>query len=504
MGFAQASNSGTGAQPVSSPLSTGGAGTFFERDVGAYWLAQLLLRWIPPILIGTSVIKVSFQTEHLGWQTDDLLVECEGAGALRRKVACQVKRAFNVSAADAECCKAILDFWQDFKNQRLFSEARDRLVLIVQRGTDVLLAQFGRLLDCARASRDGADFAHRLATPGFISNKAVHQAGEISKIIGTHEGRAITPAEVWPFLKVLYLLNLDLDTATRQAECHILAALTLTATDRDGRNAAAASWSALQRLAESSMKDARTIRREDLPAELGRAHRFLGITEDKIVRALNDHSTPILRKIRSTIGSNVHLPRNTLIEQALNELVTTQVVILSGPAGSGKSAIGKEIFNRLAADHFAFAFRVEEFAKAHIDETLQTAQIPGNAEALAAVLGAQERKVILIESMERLLERSTRDAFSDLVAQAVADPDLRLIITCRDYSAEQVLESFFRSQDLRHAVIAVPPLADSELAEIAAAIPDHARPLGSAPLRQILRNPFFLDKALSIPWSAER
>jgi hypothetical protein len=54
---------------VSSSLSTGGAGTFFERDVGAYWLAQLLLRAIPPILIDTQVIEVCFQTEHLGWKT---------------------------------------------------------------------------------------------------------------------------------------------------------------------------------------------------------------------------------------------------------------------------------------------------------------------------------------------------------------------------------------------------------------------------------------------------
>jgi hypothetical protein len=95
---------------VSSSLSTGGAGPFFERDVAAYWLAQLLLRWIPPILMDTTVIEVSFQTEHLGWKTDDFLITCEGAG-LRHKLAGQVKRTFTVSAADEECLKAILDFY---------------------------------------------------------------------------------------------------------------------------------------------------------------------------------------------------------------------------------------------------------------------------------------------------------------------------------------------------------------------------------------------------------
>ena len=489
---------------MSSSLSTGGAGTFFERDGAAYWLAQLLLRWIPPILIDTTVSEVSFQTEHLGWNTDDILVTCEGAGAARQKLAGQVKRTFTVSAADEECRKAILDFWQDFKNPAQFSPTTDRFVLIVQRGTDSLLGHFGRLLDCARAARDAADFAHRLATPGFVSKQAGHYAEEICKIVGEHEGRIVNPGELWPFIKVLHLLSLDLDTATRQAEAHIRGALTHTAAERDGQRTAAASWSTLQRLAESSMKEARTLRREDLPSDLTLAHGSLGAPEEKILRALKDHTAPILRKIRSTIGPSLHLPRHALVQQVLDQLDNAQVVIVSGAAGSGKSAIGKAAFTRLAPDHFAFAFRVEEFAQAHIDGVLQAAQVPGNAEALAAVLAAQGRKIILIESMERLLERSTRDAFSDLIGQVVADPDLRLIVTCRDYSTEQVRESFLREPGLTSVVVLAPPLEDAELDEIVAAIPELARPLKHPPLRKILRNPYFLDKALEIPWPAER
>jgi hypothetical protein len=488
---------------VSSSLSTGGAGTFFERDVDVYWLAQLLLKWIPPICMDANVVEVSFQTEHLGWKTDDLLITCEGAAGLRSTLAGQVKRTFTVSAADEECQKAILDFWQDFKNSERFSVEHDRLVLIVQRGSEVLLGQLGRLLDCARSSRDGADFAHRLATPGFISQKAAHYAEEIAKIVGTHERRTVGLEELWPFLKVLHLLSLDLDTATRQTEAHIKSALAHTASGRDSQTIAAASWSALQRLAESSMKEARTFRRADLPEELKSAHGALG-TEAKILKALNEHSEPILRKIRSTIGATFHLPRTALVEQVLDQLESAQVVIISGAAGSGKSAIGKEVLNRLAQDHFVFAFRVEEFAKAHIDETLQAAQVPGNVIALAAMLAAQSRKVILIESMERLLERSTRDAFSDLITRVVEDPDFRLVITCRDYSTEQVRESFLREPGLKHVVLLAPPLEDSELDQIATGLPQLARPLSHPPLRKILRNPYFLDKALEIPWPTER
>ena len=61
-------------QHTSSPVSTGGAGIFFEQHVAAYWLAQLLVRGIPPILIEMLVAEVHFQTEHRGWHTDDFLM----------------------------------------------------------------------------------------------------------------------------------------------------------------------------------------------------------------------------------------------------------------------------------------------------------------------------------------------------------------------------------------------------------------------------------------------
>ena len=72
---------GPSPKRVPSPISTGGEGVFFEQHVAAYWLAQLLIRSIPPILIDTGVTEVHFQTEHLGFNTDDFLVVCARAGA---------------------------------------------------------------------------------------------------------------------------------------------------------------------------------------------------------------------------------------------------------------------------------------------------------------------------------------------------------------------------------------------------------------------------------------
>ena len=252
------------------------------------------------------------------------------------------------------------------------------------------------------------------------------------------------------------------------------------------------------------MVASRSLRRDDLPAATLARHGVIGTNERRVLQALGDHTEPVLRAIRSTLGDNLHLPRAALVQELLDSLENAQVVLVTGPAGCGKSAVGKDAVGVLTSDHFLFGFRVEEFAQAHLDTTLAAAQVPANWTKLRAILGAQDRKVVLVESVERLLEKTTRDAFTDLMTLAADDSGVRVLLTCRDYSVEQVRASFLQPHRINHTVVRVPPLDDTELAEAEVAYPALAIPLKSPALRDILRNPFVLDKAISIPWSSEK
>lgn len=488
---------------VASPASTGGAGTFFEQHVVAYWLAQLLVRGIPPILHDCAVLEVHLQTERLGWHTDDFLIVGENGSGNRRKLAGQVKRTFTVSATDDECKKAVTDSWEDFKNPGQFSPAADRFALITLRGTNTLLEHFAGLLDCARAARDATEFERRLATRGFLSAKAVEYCGAIRTIIGESEGRSVSAAEVWPFLRVLHVLSLDLNTSTRQTEAAIKTLLAYTAGEHDPIGAAEASWNALLREVGEGMPEARTFRWGDLPEALRRRHSAVSGTEQRALRALADHSALILDSIRSTIGRDLHLSRGRLVQQVIDQLESTQVVLVSGAAGSGKSGIAKDAIGILAADHFVFSFRAEEFASPHLDETLQRNQIPSTAAMLGAIVAGQGRKVLLVESVERLLEASTRDAFTDLLTLVARDRNWRMILTCRDYSADLVRTCFLEASKVGHSVVTIPLLDDEELREVEATHAMLAHPLANPALRRLLRNPYVLDKALLMPWPEE-
>jgi hypothetical protein len=199
-------------EPVSSPISTGSSGTFFEQHVNALFLALLLVRGIPPILKDCQVEEVHLQTEHLGWHTDDVLIVGARGGGGRRKLAVQVKLQFTISGKNDDCRKAIADYWADFKSKERFDPKHDRLALVVQRASKALLDSFNSLLDCARASADGADFAQRTLPPTYLSSVARNQLEILKNIIHEIEGSPVPDDDLRRFLSILHVLPYDLLT----------------------------------------------------------------------------------------------------------------------------------------------------------------------------------------------------------------------------------------------------------------------------------------------------
>ena len=487
---------------ASPPASTGGAGQLFEQHVLAYWLAQLLVRGRAPIIRDSSVVEVCSQTKHLGWHTDDFLVTAEDAAGHERKLAGQVKRSFTISARNEECEKTIGGFWRDFRTSERFCRDTDRLVVVTQLGSTALLHHFRGLLACADAAPDCEEFERRLEIPGFIAKQAVAYCDEVCKIIGKIEGKCVARSEVWSFLKSVEVMSLDLATSTHQTEANVKTLLEHSCSL--GAGTADAAWSELLAVAAQGMTSAGVFRRDDLPNALTDSHPALGGPEERALKALEEHSQPVLNGIRSTIGPRVRLPRAGLVQGLLSRLESDGVVLVCGAAGTGKSVIARTAAEALAEERFVFAFRAEELANAHLDRTLSEAHVPISATALRGLLGAHERIVFVVDSVERLLEQVTRDAFGDLLRIALEDGRVRLILTCRDYSAEIVRASFLVPEGATRSVLEIPGLSDVELKEVEEALPALARPLADSRLRGLLSNPYYLDRAAQISWEEDQ
>ncbi|MER2512256.1 MAG: ATP-binding protein [Nitrosomonas ureae] len=485
---------------VASPTATGGSGTFFEQHVGALFLALMLVRGIPPILKDCQIEEVHFQTAHLGWQTDDLLaIGIQASSGQRRRLAMQVKRNFTISSKNEDCRATFAGFWNDFKHNTNFNTDHDRLSLVTLRGTDALLNKFNSLLDCARASENGADFARRIAPSGYLSKEALGHSDAIKTIIEDIEGEAPSDQDYWRFLMVLHVISFDLNTPSAQTEGWINSLLAHTTAEHNPVAAATTSWHELLALASSGMPTASSYKYADLPEPLRLRH---NAPVSKIgLNPLLAHSQTTLNGIHTTIAHGTSISRKALLTRLIDQLDRGKVVLLTGPAGIGKSALAKGVIELLRDDQFCLTFRAEEFATSHIDQTLQQAQSSLNAERLLALLAAQCRTVILVESVERLLEASVRDAFTDLLHLAMKDGSIQLLLTCRDYSVETVRASLLEPIGLLSSVLEVPPLTDEELSEIIKIIPSLERVIKNLSLHALLRSPYILDRAAQMDWS---
>ena len=483
-------------EKATSPRATGNAGDIFEQHVGAMFLVLLLTRGIPAVFRDCQVKEVSFQTQHLDWKTDDLLVTCSTNTNVKRQLAIQVKLEFAIRNSSDDFVKTFQGFWKDFKMAEKFDSDKDVLVLATQR-SNVSLDGLNSLLECARNSSNAEDFTHRLAIPGYLSKKTKDCKLIIKDVIEEMDSLDIREEEFWRFLKTVHILFLDLTSSTAQQEAVCKNQLALSKGGSDAMHVAENTWNSLLTISAASKSNARTLSRSDLPNVIRTQYNAV---QDPMasLQVLTEHSCTTLDTITSTIAGTVNLPRTETIAKTVESLIKNHVVVLTGPPGSGKSVLAKAIVQQHMHDCFCLSFRAEEFAESHIDGVLQG---PITGQQLATLMGAQEKVLIHVESLERLLEHSTRDAFTDLVRIAKRYPNILLLLTCRDYSVNVALTAFFEQNQLVYEIVKVPPLREEEIVEITNKFPKLASPMSHQELRRLLHVPYLLDMAARMDWS---
>ncbi len=488
------------AETVPSPIATGGGGERFEQRVDAFALALLLARSTAPVILDCLVVEVHLQIRHVGWRTDDLLIVGERAPGVTRRLAIQVKRTFTVSAADEECVKTISAMWDDFVAHERFDPELDRLAVVTLHGTSTLLVSFASLLDCARAASGAEDFRHR--AEAYLGQKAKSQDQALRSILREHVQGEIDEELYWRFLRIVNVLSLDLGTSTSTTEANVLSLLAHLAADAGDPSAAArATWERLLEVAGEGRESARSFTREALPELLRQRHHVVEMADERALRELTGHGEVVRRSIRATLAPGFRFERGAEVSALLEQLEEHGTVLVSGPAGAGKSALAKTLLERVQTERPVLAFQAVEFATAHLDDTLARARAPLSAWALVSLLAAHDRIVILIDGVERLLEHSVRDAFAQLLQVAAETPALRLLLTCRDYSAETVRSALLAPVGLAHAVIDVGPVSDQELEQLAEAVPSLGPLLRDARMRSFLRTPYVLDMASRMDWT---
>ena len=484
-----------------SPAATGDRGGSFEQLVDVCYLSYLLAQGMPPFMRGGTLEEVHFQAEHLGWATDDLLVVGTVAGH-KRKVAMQVKSALVLTAENKECLQVFADAWKDSNNAAIFDPKRDGIVLVCGPLPVATYRRWRIMLDAAQATLDAADWLRRLALPGYLGKGASEAMNTLRSLLDAANGSPVTDAQLWEFSKVFDFQWLDLLESGSSTEAAMRSLLAITANPGalSPADAAARSWGDLLAIVLAKGPTASSYDYAKLPADLRLRHEKAPSVTAATRAAVAAHSVIVERGVRTTIGGKLALARTDLVGTVQAAWEEHRILCVSGPAGSGKSGVAKIVFNQMKAQGLAVAFRAESFGTPHLNDVF--APHGFTAEQLLALAALHPRKWIWVESVERLLEKAERHAFLDLLRLSADDPNIRLILTCRDYQVEAVRSATFGAAGLEFVHVAVPGLTDGELAEASRQIPALAAPLGVPRLRELLRNLFILEKAAELDWAA--
>lgn len=323
-------------QQATSTELTGGTGFTYEDTVVAYYLAALLREKRAAGLNGV-VKTVAVQQHWHDHPMDDIIVELDDEG-LTRRLNLQVKRKITISSATTN--NAFHDILSRAVATRMtadFNADLDAYGFVVENVASGGFRALNRLIDWAKSSPSGEDFARRFA-PGSAAAAAERSLrDELAPFIG-----AQSPNDERSFYAQFVALNFNGLSEGGIMRTEVINHLQeLVAVNEDGHDLLL--FDRLCRIARDGAGVGRKWTRQTLLAEIRGAVRLkvapnyrhdVDLLQSLSIAGLADISEEI-------VGFRVERP---ILERSIRDrLAEYRLVNLSGLPGCGKSAMLKRI-----------------------------------------------------------------------------------------------------------------------------------------------------------------
>ena len=129
---------------------------------------------------------------------------------------------------------------------------------------------------------------------------------------------------------------------------------------------------------------------------------------------LSELSQNTLDNICDSING-MHIDRDEALSNIYEHLQDGDMVLIAGTRGSGKSAIVKTFLSS-CSNNYSLAIRAEQLDGASLLHILTNAGITSNLIDLSRYFALSDYKVLVIESLEKVLEFSDTSAFIDVLS----------------------------------------------------------------------------------------
>jgi len=222
------------------------------------------------------------------------------------------------------------------------------------------------------------------------------------------------------------------------------------------------------------------------------SHHFFSL-DKSIVNYLQEqetHSVNILFDIQTSIVFNdqtIEIDRSDDLNKIKES--SAQVIILSGVAGVGKTALIKNYYEQIKEDIPLYIFKATEFDVANINILFGVS----NYYDFVNAHNDLENKIIAIDSAEKLIDLKNTDPFKEFLAYIINN-NWKIIFTTRDNYLEDLNYQFFEIYNIAPLNISLHNLKTKDLTALSEKY-DFSLPK-DIKLLNLIKSPFYLNKYL--------
>jgi hypothetical protein len=223
----------------------------------------------------------------------------------------------------------------------------------------------------------------------------------------------------------------------------------------------------------------------------------------EFVQEISRHTAAVLEPIRSAIvveGKSIKIDRQALVARLKDTLSTSSLVIVSGEAGVGKTAVVKDLYDEVKDKTPFFVFKATEFNVPHVNQLFKDY----GAFTLSDFVREHEEfteKYVIIDSAEKLSDLDRPEVFQEFLT-TLRSNGWKVLFTTRLSYLDDLKYAFIELYSAPFEPLNIPRLTQEELIELSAAngfsLPENER------LRKFLQNPFYLNEYLRIDAKGNR